>query len=340
MEKRVEMEGTSKFNIKSFGDSNRLSMKQARLLLSLLFIIFIIPVCGGATGNKENRHTPLISGSYKMYGLNFSPYIDRQDPNTRVQLSEEQLRSRMKIIAPYTEWIRTFGSTRGLEKVGLIARDLNLKAAIGAWLSSNLSSNEQEISNLINAVKSGQVDMAIVGSEALLRGDLTEDQLIEYIYRVKKRALGIPVTTADVYSEILSHPKVVTAVDVVFVNYYPYWEGIKVDEAIAAIYGWHQQVKAAACGKTVIVSETGWPSRGNQVGNAVPSPENASTYFLNFISWARSNNIAYFYFEAFDESWKTIHEGAQGAHWGIWDKEGNMKPGMKDVFDGKTISDH
>lgn len=263
--------------------------------------------------------------------------MDEQDPNIGVQVSEEQLRSRMKIIAPYTVWIRTFSSTRGLEKVGTIARDLNLKTAIGAWLSSDLAANEREISNLISAAKAGQVDMAIVGSEVLLRADLTEDQLIGYINRVKQEVPGIIVTTAEVYSVLLSHPNVVSAVDVVMVNYYPYWEGIKVDDAIAAIHSWHQRVKSMADGKQVIVSETGWPSCGNQVGKAVPLPENANTYFLNFIYWARINNVSYFYFEAFDESWKTKYEGPQGACWGIWDNEGKLKPNMKYVFDSKNI---
>jgi len=26
------------------------------------------------------------------------------------------------------------------------------------------------------------------------------------------------------------------------------------------------------------------------------------------------------------------HEGPQGADWGVWDKDGNLKPGMQDVF--------
>jgi Glycosyl hydrolases family 17 len=174
----------------------------------------------------------------------------------------------------------------------------------------------------------------------LLRGDLTENELIDYINRVKQDAPGVPVTTADVYSEILKHPNVVSAVDVVLVNYYPYWEGIKVDEAMAAVNGWHQQVEAAAGGKPVIVSETGWPSDGDQVGNAVPSPENAAYYFKDFVSWAKADNVPYFYFEAFDESWKAAYEGPQGAHWGIWDKNGNLKPGMQDVFDGNTLPDN
>ncbi|GAI23872.1 unnamed protein product, partial [marine sediment metagenome] len=91
------------------------------------------------------------------------------DPNLGSQISEEQLKAKMEIISLYTEWIRTFGSSSGLEKSGLFAHEMNLKAAIGAWLSRDLSANEREITNLISAAKAGQVDIAIVGSEVLLR---------------------------------------------------------------------------------------------------------------------------------------------------------------------------
>jgi hypothetical protein len=90
----------------------------------------------------------------------------------------------------------------------------------------------------------------------------------------------------------------------------------------------------------VIVSETGWPSEGNAAGGAVPSPKNAAFFFLNFVSWARAYNIDYFYFEAFDESWKAAYEGPQGAHWGVWDKDGILKPGMEAVLNGDTIADN
>ncbi len=290
--------------------------------------------------NDTSNANFTIIPKYRIYGIDLSPYMDGQNPDLGSPISEEQLMTRMQIIAPYTHWIRTFGSTNGLEKAGSIAHNMGLKAAIGAWLSKDLTANEREISNLINASKAGQVDLAIVGSEVLLRGDLSESQLIGYINIVKQKAPGVQVTTADTYGEILSHPAVVSAVDIVFVNYYPYWEGIKVDNAVAAIHGWHQQVKSVAGSKSIYVSETGWPSCGNPIGDAIPSPQNSSFYFLNFVSWARANNVPYFYFEAYDESWKVKNEGPQGACWGVWDKNGSMKAGMQDVFDNKTISDN
>jgi len=242
------------------------------------------------------------------------------------------LAARLEVVKPYTQWVRTFGSTLGMEKVGSIAKSQGFKTALGAWIGRDTVANETEIANLISAGKSGLADLVIVGSEVLLRGDLSEQALIAYINQVKQQLPGVPVAYADIYSVLLAHPNVMNAIDVIFVNYYPYWEGIAVDQAIATIQNWHQLMLASAGGKPVVVSETGWPSDGASQGNAIASLTNANQYFQKFIFWANANNVDYFYFEAFDEPYKAKYEGSQGAHWGLWDSNLNLKPGMDAIL--------
>ncbi|KYK26099.1 hypothetical protein AYK26_00600 [Euryarchaeota archaeon SM23-78] len=277
---------------------------------------------------------------YRIHGLNFSPYIDGQDPNYGIPIDENQIRERMTIIAPYTNWIRTFGCSNGLEVSGRIAHELGLKAAIGAWLSKDFQANQKEIDNLIKVGKAGEADLLIVGSEVLHRNDMSEYELIDYINQVKAAVPKIKVTTADVYYDLVAHPEVIKACNVLMVNYYPYWEGNHINRAIGNLHARHQEVIANSKGKKIIVSETGWPSAGDTIRNAVPSLENACYHFLNFVSWARAEGFEYFYFEAFDEQWKDQYEGPQGAHWGVWDKYGQMKTCMLDVFKGLTTEDN
>ena len=290
------------------------------------------PAGSGRTGCPEI--------AYRLDGLNFSPYMDGQDPNLGSVISEEQIRERMRVIAPFTEWVRSFGTTNGLEQVGPIAKSFGLNVAVGAWLGKDLAANTQQMQNLIETAQNGHVDLAIVGSEVLLRGDLTPSQLIGYITQFRSAVPGIPLTTADVYSVLLAQPGLMAACDVILVNYYPFWESQPLDRAMARIHDIHQQVVAAAPGKPVLVSETGWPSDGEPRCGAIPSPENARDYFLNFVSWARAEQVGYFYFEAFDELWKAAAEGEVGAHWGIWDKDGTMKEGMAAVFQDVTTADN
>ena len=277
---------------------------------------------------------------FRVFGLNFSPYVGGLDPTKGDRVTDQLIRELLRIIAPYTNWVRTFGSTLGLENVGRIAKEMGLSVAGGAWLSSDTTSNAKEIHNLITEAKKGHIDIAIVGSETLLRRDLSVAQLLNYIQQVQQELPGIPVTTAETYYELLQHPEIVDACDIVFANYYPAWEGISVINAVAAIAGWHAQVQAAAGGQPVFVSETGWPSGGSLQGDAVPSPENAGFFFKNFVSWARATNTPFFYFEAFDEDWKSDHEGSVGDKWGCWDRWKNLKPEMKAVFAGETVPDN
>lgn len=303
-----------------------------------------LTVDGG--GVLEALVDPGVCASYRLHGLDFSPYVDPdEDPDAGDgQITPAELRTRLQRIAPYTRWIRTFGCNPDLRDAGRVAHELGLHVAMGAWLARDPVENQNQVNCLIDEAQAGHVDTAIVGSEVLLRGDLTESELLAFVDQVRT-ALGssgpaVPVTTAEVYGILLAHPAVLSAVDEVFVNVYPYWEGRRVDQAMAYVHQWYQQVQQAAPGKKVVVSEAGWPSCGNVVGEAVPSPANAAFYFLDFVSWARATGVEYFYFEAFDEAWKATREGPQGACWGVWDGDGHLKEGMRAVFDGDQLPDN
>ena len=82
---------------------------------------------------------------YRLHGLNFSPYVDGQDPNLGSIVSEDQIRERMQSIAPFTHWVRSFGANNGLEHIGPVARDFGLNTAIGAWLSDDLDENNRQM---------------------------------------------------------------------------------------------------------------------------------------------------------------------------------------------------
>lgn len=277
---------------------------------------------------------------YQTHGQCFSPYLPGQQPGTSTIISKEQIKSRMELIQPYTKWIRTYGVTGGLEESGAVAHKLGLKVFAQAWLDSDPVTNNAEIANLIARANAGEMDVAVVGGEVLLREDLTESELIDFINQVKAAIpSSIPVTYNDTHEQYLEHPNIVNVVDFILVNYYPFWEGVNVEGALSSLNCMNYSVATAYPDKKIIVGETGWPSEGNAIGDAIPSTENAARFFKEFVSWARANSFEYFYFESFDEEWKESVEGSIGAHWGIWDKIGMMKEGMESVFRGETTED-
>ena len=262
----------------------------------------------------------LIGGTH---GLCFSPYMEGQ--NIGDQLSEEQIQRRMNIISDYTNWVRSFSCTEGNEHTPRVARAQGLQTMVGAWISSDKEQNNRELDALIKLAKDGLVDIAVVGNEVLLRNDLSESEMINYINKVKQALPGIPVGYVDAYYQFVERPALVEACDLILVNCYPFWEGSSIDEASLYLKQMYALTKEAAHGKKVIITETGWPNKGESTNGAQPSNINAMKFFLNANNWSQANNIEMFYFSSFDESWKVHHEGDVGARWGIWNKNENLK---------------
>ena len=258
-----------------------------------------------------------------MHGLCFSPYVDGQGPGTLVDAA--QIRARMEIIRPFTRWVRSFSCTEGMELIPQIAHEKGLKTLVGAWLGTDREINEREVDGVIAVGRAGHADIVAVGNEVMLREDLSEDELISYIQRVKDALPGIEVGYVDAYYLFEKHPRITEVCDVVLTNCYPFWEGCPLDHATAYMQNMYRRTVEAANGKKVIISETGWPNIGTAFHGAVPSEIGAMRYFIDTIRWSQQDNVEIFYFSSFDEAWKVGAEGDVGAYWGLWDKDGQAK---------------
>lgn len=179
-----------------------------------------------------------------MHGLCFSPYEEGQGPGD--QISEKQIRRRMKIIKPYTKWIRSFSCTDGNEAIPRIAHEYGLKTLVGAWLGDDPEINKREIAGLIQLAKDGFVDIAAVGNEVMYREELSEEELLDFMYQVKKELPNVPVGYVDAYYEFANRKKITEACDVILANCYPYWEGCSAEYSLIYMKEmYHQAVKAA-----------------------------------------------------------------------------------------------
>ncbi|MFY0628993.1 MAG: glycosyl hydrolase [Flavobacteriaceae bacterium] len=273
---------------------------------------------------KELRELFRKSLESGMHGICSSPYEEGQEPGD--QLSEAQIRKRLEIIKPYTKWIRSFSCTDGNELIPKIAQELGIKTLVGAWLGDDPEINKREIAGLIKLANEGYVDIAAVGNEVMYRGDLTEDQLLDFIHEVKGGIkTDVPVGYVDAYYEFTERPAITEACDIILANCYPFWEGCDQDYSLLYMKDMYNRALRAGNGKKVIITETGWPSQGTNLEGAYPSEENAIKYFINTQKWSQEDDIDIFYFSSFDESWKVGDEGDVGAYWGIWDKNEKLK---------------
>lgn len=279
--------------------------------------------------NFANRSKEELQSSFskvfksRMHGLCFSPYLEGQEPGDYI--SEEQIRKRIEIIKPYTNWIRSFSCTDGNENIPRIAHEQGLKTLVGAWLGSNDRINEAEIMNVIKIAKEGHANIVAIGNEVMYRGDLSEDELLNFITRVKNEIPDVPVGYVDAYYEFENRLRITETCDIILANCYPFWEGCDIEYSLIYMKDMFSRAVKAANGKKVIISETGWPNIGEAFHGAEPSFENAIRYFINTQLWSKKDDIDIFYFSSFDEPWKIHDEGDVGAFWGLWDKGCHLK---------------
>lgn len=258
-------------------------------------------------------------------GFYTQPGQNPNNPNSIIP--EAQLNRMLDTLALYTEGIRIFGVDTNLQKVPRLAKARGLKVVVGIWIGSSLTANDKQIKKGIEIANTGDVDRLIVGSEALLRNNVTTTRLIEYINQVKQACPNIPVSTADVYGEFIANPSVVAACSQLDINVYPFWERVPVECALQRFHQSYLSVLAISGGKKIWISETGWKTKGNSQGAATASLLNAVRYNREILGWSKATGIEVCFFSAFDEPWKGTDDG-----WGIFDSAYNLKPGMEILF--------
>jgi exo-beta-1,3-glucanase (GH17 family) len=300
----------------------RVLLFKATLVATFMSLWALMPnhtLAQGRTGSKVFAD--------KFAGLCYGPYRDNESPDYGVQPTVTELSEDFSLVKNLTSQIRTYGAADNLEQIPILCQQSGIDCYAGAWLSTYPCENERQIEGLIQIAGQNLSHLKglIVGSEVLLRNDLTEQELIDYVTRVKD-STNLPVATGEIWADWLQHPQLAQAVDILFVHIYPYWDGITVEDgADYALEKWNE-LKARYPDKAMVIGETGWPSEGEIRGDAIPSDENQRRYISDFVAMAGSNNIPYFYFEVFDEKWKGPLEAEAGSHWGLYYSNGSLKP--------------
>lgn len=255
--------------------------------------------------------------------VSFAPFRRGQGPLVKIFPTPEQVEEDLASLQGIARGVRTYTSLEGVGVVPALAGRYGLDVTHSAWLGRELDVNEKEIAALIEQANRypDTIKRVIVGNEVLLRKDLTADQLIGYIRRVKA-AVKQPVSYADVWEFWLQNPQLLAEVDFVTVHFLPYWEDmpVGVDHAMDHILFVYDTVRQQLPGKPVLIGEVGWPSEGRSRRDAVPSRIDAAAFIADFKRLAREKGLDYNFVEAFDQPWKVALEGTVGGAWGVLDE--------------------
>lgn len=273
-----------------------------------------------------NRSLPVINAPPVVNGFAYSGFQLDQSPLEKKYPSTADLVKDMNLLKPHTNRIRTYSSLENPE-VYPIASNLGMRITAGAWLDKNTESNQRELEALTEKVlQYPSIERVIVGNEALLRGDLTVDQMIEYLDHAQK-SIRVPISTAEPWHVWLKNPELVKHVDYIAVHLLPYHEGVPVEQAVNYAMQRYEELMNAYPRKRIVITEVGWPSRGPTIGASVASQVNQARFVREFLARTYRNLISFDYYlmEAFDQPWKVNVEGWAGAYWGMYDAERNEK---------------
>ena len=171
----------------------------------------------------------------------------------------------------------------------------------------------------------------VVGNETLLHNEISPDELIATIQRVK-RSSPVPVTTGETWDVWLGRSadpakaqekaetaiKLASVVDFLAVHILPYWDKQPLNQAVDHTINIYDQIRRAYPGKRILIAEFGWPSAGYNNERAVPGRVEQALVIRDFLARADAYGIDYNIIEAIDQPFKTF-EGGVGSYWGLFD---------------------
>ncbi len=286
---------------------------------SNFIIVIAVAIMAVSLWSFANRPEQEPAWPSRIQGFSFSPMRAGQSPVVKVYPTEAEIDADLALLAGKTHAIRTYSVEDVLAKIPDLASKYRINVALGMWVDANSEKNEQYLQTLLKVARSHpNVVRVVIGNEAILRGEIPVHELAGYLDRARK-ALRVPVSTAEPWHVWLKHPELADHVDYLAVHMLPYWEGIHVDLAVTYIVDRINELKIRFPKKPIVIAEVGWPSNGRTRKGAEASMANQASFLRRFLERASHEKYTYYVMEAFDQPWKRQTEGAVGAYWGVYD---------------------
>jgi len=282
-----------------------------------VFVVVLVMLVNMAAWAIVNRSVGERPWGGVINGVSYSGWREGDAAN---KSSDADIDRDMAALEGHVNNVRIYGVGDGLDRIVPIAAKHNLNVVLGGWIGKDPAANAKEVTHLIEVANANpNVVRVLVGNEALYRKDISAEDLIQLIERVRQQ-VSVPVSTAEAaYIWERDHPELADHVDFIAVHILPYWEKQPIDEAMHFLLNKYQEIASAFPDKHIYIGEAGWPSEGQWFGGAEPSLVNEARFTRDFLTLATERRFDYSIIEGFDTQWKREIEGTVGAHWGLWD---------------------
>ncbi|KAK5222465.1 Cell surface mannoprotein mp65 [Exophiala xenobiotica] len=203
--------------------------------------------------------------------------------------------------------VRTYDIGCDLGPVAQAAASNGLQLIAGLNIVSNVAADIQKLIGFL-AGNWGPVDTIVVGNEVVNNGGNAADVVAALaVARAALTAAGYTknVVTVDVWSQFIAHPELCTFSDYCAANAHAYFDiNTTADEAGGYVAGVVTKLGPYSGGKSIVITESGWPYQGDPNGLAIPSPANQQTAISGLRSAFAGNPGGLFLFQAYDASYK------------------------------------
>ncbi|ETI30594.1 hypothetical protein F443_22267 [Phytophthora nicotianae P1569] len=264
----------------------------------------------------------------KMHGVN---YNSRKGPDWAPDSSKcksaSEVQKDMYALKGITDRVRIYSllDCNQAELVLPAAKNAGLQVHLGIWTTKSHDYLLKAKAKLASLIDSGLYDNNViglhVGSETIYRKEITADTAIGYMNEIRSyirsRGKNTPVTIADVIDIYYDYPQIVDAVDYISVNEFAYWEGVDVNEGAAKTLDRIRAVRVTAAkkNKRMVLSE--------------------AKFFSDFFQVARSSNMEYYWYTAFDSQWRVTNGGEDvEANFGVFKEDDSMKSNFQQLTIG------
>lgn len=252
-------------------------------------------------------------------GITYSPY--NADGTCK---TAEQVASDLANMKDYPN-IRLYGVDCSQVENVMQAKQENQKLFLGIYFMDQIEQGVQTIKNAVEQYGSwDDVITVSIGNELVNSNQATPAQIGEYVAtgRAALQAAGYtgPVVSVDTFIAVINNPELCQYSDYMAVNAHAYFDQYTAAEDSGKwLLQQIQRVWGACNGeKDVLIAESGWPSKGDTYGIAVPSKANQKLAVDSIISVCGSDTFLY---NAYNDYWKADGNLGVEKYWGILSDE-------------------
>ncbi|AYG43815.1 glycosyltransferase [Pseudomonas sp. Leaf58] len=301
-----------------------------------LNLVVVLAIAALFTGFWALINRPVSAPAWpeQISGFSYSPFRLGESPQKGQYPTDDEMRQDLEQLSKLTDSVRIYTVEGTQADIPRLAEEFGLRVTLGIWISPDLERNEREIATAIQlANTSRSVVRVVVGNEALFREEVTPENLIKYLDRVRA-AVKVPVTTSEQWHIWKENPELAKHVDLIAAHILPYWEFVPMKDSVEFVLDRARELKHQFPRKPLLLSEVGWPSNGRMRGGADATQADQAIYLRTLVNTLNRRGYNYFVIEAYDQPWKASDEGSVGAYWGVYNAERQQKFN----FDGPVVA--